>query len=123
MLVELDDAELQSQLLQLEADYQAAQADLSNAKAALNNALVSLRVNKGDIDINQVKLEKAQKIIPAIKTSLPNRPLPKNNWTTLVMIMKHCQKNSTIATMTWPVPKAVSAYYKLPYKRQLLILR
>lgn len=61
LLVELDDAELQSQLLQLEADYQAAQADLSNAKAALNNALVSLRVNKGDIDINQVKLEKAQK--------------------------------------------------------------
>lgn len=61
LLVELDDAELQSQLLQLEADYQAAQADLSNAKAALNNALVSLRVNKGDIAINQVKLEKAQK--------------------------------------------------------------
>ncbi|NII24711.1 HlyD family secretion protein [Pseudoflavitalea sp. X16] len=61
LVVELDDAELQSQLLQLEADYQAAQADLSNAKAALNNALVSLRVNEGDIDINQVKLEKAQK--------------------------------------------------------------
>ncbi|MBO9572212.1 MAG: HlyD family secretion protein, partial [Chitinophagaceae bacterium] len=61
LLVELDDAELQTQLLQLEADYQAVQADLSNAKASLNNALVSLRVNKGDIDINQVKLEKAQK--------------------------------------------------------------
>lgn len=61
LLVELDDAELQSQLLQLEADYQAAQADLSNAKAALNNALVALRVNKGEIAINQVKLEKAQK--------------------------------------------------------------
>lgn len=61
LLVELDDAELQTQLLQLEADNQAAQADLSNAKAALNNSLVSLRVNRGDIDINQVKLEKAQK--------------------------------------------------------------
>ncbi len=60
LLVELDDAELQSQLLQLEADHQAAEADLSNAKAALNNALVSLRVNRGDIDINQVKLAKAQ---------------------------------------------------------------
>jgi membrane fusion protein (multidrug efflux system) len=36
LLVELDDAELQSQLLQLQADYQAAQADLSNAKASLN---------------------------------------------------------------------------------------
>ncbi|WP_276479708.1 HlyD family secretion protein [Paraflavitalea pollutisoli] len=61
LIVELDDAELQTQLLQLQADYQAAQADLSNAKAALNNALISLRVNKGDIDINKVKLEKAQK--------------------------------------------------------------
>lgn len=61
LIVELDDAELQTQLLQFQADYQAAQADLSNAKAALNNALISLRVNKGDIDINKVKLEKAQK--------------------------------------------------------------
>lgn len=61
LIVELDDAELQTQLLQLQADYQAAQADLSNAKAALNNALISLRVNRGDIDINKVKLEKAQK--------------------------------------------------------------
>lgn len=61
LVVELDDAELQSQLIQLEADLAAARADLSNAKASLNNALVSLRVNKGDIDINAVKLEKAQK--------------------------------------------------------------
>jgi membrane fusion protein (multidrug efflux system) len=61
LIVELDDAELQSQLLQLEADYQAAQADVSNAKAALNNAIVSLKVNHGDISINDVKLEKAKK--------------------------------------------------------------
>lgn len=61
LVVELDDAELQTQLVQLQADYQAALADLSNAKAALNNALISLRVNKGDIDINKVKLEKALK--------------------------------------------------------------
>ena len=61
VLVELDDAELQSQLAQLDADYQTAEADLINAKAALNNAQVSLRVNKGNIDINQVKLEKAEK--------------------------------------------------------------
>jgi len=61
VLVELDDAELQSQLAQLNADYQTAEADLINAKAALNNAQVSLRVNRGNIDINQVKLEKAEK--------------------------------------------------------------
>jgi membrane fusion protein (multidrug efflux system) len=61
LVVELDDAELQSQLLQLQADYQAALADVSNAKAALNNAIVSLKVNHGDISINDVKLEKAKK--------------------------------------------------------------
>ncbi|ULQ55372.1 HlyD family secretion protein [Flavihumibacter rivuli] len=61
LVVELDDAELQTQLLQMQADYNAALADLENAKAALNNAFVSLRVNKGNIDINRVKLEKAQK--------------------------------------------------------------
>jgi len=61
LVVELDDADMQAQLLQLNADYQAAVADLENAKASLNNALISLRVNKGNISINQVKLEKAQK--------------------------------------------------------------
>lgn len=59
LVVELDDADLQSQLVQMEADYQSAIADLANAKASLNNALVSLRVNKGTIAINQVKLDKA----------------------------------------------------------------
>lgn len=61
LVVELDDAEIQTHILQLEADYQAAVADLSNAKASLNNAQISLRVNRGNISINQVKLEKAQK--------------------------------------------------------------
>ncbi len=61
LVVELDDAELQTQLVQMEADYQAAIADLANAKASLNNALISLRVNKGNISINEVKLEKASK--------------------------------------------------------------
>jgi len=59
LLVEMDDVELQTQLLQMEADYQTAIADLVNAKAALNNAVVSLSVNRGNIDINQVKLQKA----------------------------------------------------------------
>lgn len=61
LVVELDDADIQAQLVQLNADYAAAVADLQNAKAALNNALISLRVNRGNISINQVKLEKAQK--------------------------------------------------------------
>src|SRR4030095_12753764 len=60
LLVEIDDAELQAQLLQMEADYQTAIADLQNAKASLNNAVISLNVNRGNIDIDKVKLEKAQ---------------------------------------------------------------
>src|SRR5689334_3474935 len=60
LLVEMDDAELQTQLLQMEADYQTAVADLASAKASLNNAVVSLNVNRGNIDINKVKLDKAQ---------------------------------------------------------------
>jgi membrane fusion protein (multidrug efflux system) len=60
LLVELDDEELQTQLAQMEADYQAAEADVLNAKATLNNANVSLNVNKGTISLDQVKLQQAQ---------------------------------------------------------------
>lgn len=60
LLVELDDAELQTQLLEMEADYKQAEADLINAKAALNNAVVSLRINKGNIDLNDVRKKKAE---------------------------------------------------------------
>jgi membrane fusion protein, multidrug efflux system len=60
LLVELDDAELQTQLLEMEADYRQAEVDITNAKASLNNATVSLGVNKGSIDINKVKLQKAE---------------------------------------------------------------
>ncbi len=61
LVVELDDAELQTQLLQMEADYNAAIADLENAKASLNNAQISTRTNRGNIDISQVRLDKALK--------------------------------------------------------------
>lgn len=60
LLVQLDDDELQSQLLQMEADVKAAEADVENAKAGLNNAVVSLGTNKGNISLNQVKLQQAQ---------------------------------------------------------------
>lgn len=56
----IDDDELQVQLLQMEADYKAAEADILNAKAALNNASVSLKVNRGNITLNQVKQEQAK---------------------------------------------------------------
>lgn len=60
LLVELDDAELQTQLLEMEADYKQAEADLINARAALNNAVVSLRINKGNIDLSDVRKKKAE---------------------------------------------------------------
>ncbi len=60
LVVELDDQDLQSQLLQLEADYKVAQADIINARAALNNATVSLKVNTGSITLNDVKVQQAK---------------------------------------------------------------
>src|SRR6476469_4443992 len=59
LLVELDDAELQSQLLEMEADYQQSVAEVSNAKAQLSNAVTSLSVNRGNIDINDVNRNKS----------------------------------------------------------------
>jgi len=60
LVVELDDEELQTQLMQMEADYKAAEADILNAKASLNNAAVSLKVNKGDISLSELKLKQAE---------------------------------------------------------------
>lgn len=60
LLVELDDAELQSQLLEMEADLKQTEVDIINARASINNANVSLKVNRGNIDLNQVRLKKAQ---------------------------------------------------------------
>lgn len=60
LVVELDDAELQTQLLEQEADYKEAEVDVINAKATLNNTIVSLRVNKGNIDLSDVRSNKAK---------------------------------------------------------------
>jgi membrane fusion protein (multidrug efflux system) len=58
-LAELDDAELQSQLAEMEADSVQTDADIASAKAAVQNALVSLKVNKGNIEVSNVKLQQA----------------------------------------------------------------
>lgn len=60
LLVELDDAELQTQLLQMEADVKASEADIQNAKASLNSTVVSLNVNRGDISLSKVKAKQAE---------------------------------------------------------------
>ncbi len=59
LLVELDDAELQNQLAQMEADYVQTEADITNSNASLQNAVVSLSVNKGNIEVSNVKLQQA----------------------------------------------------------------
>lgn len=59
LLVELDTDELQTQLAQMQADVKASEADILNAKASLNSTVVSLGVNRGDIDLNNVKVEQA----------------------------------------------------------------
>lgn len=60
LLAEIDDAELQTQLLQMQADYNAAVADIANAEAQLNNAQVSTSVNKGNIELASIRLQQAQ---------------------------------------------------------------
>ena len=58
-LVELDDAELQSQLAEMIADSVQAAADVVNAKASLQNAITALEINKGNIAVGEVKLQQA----------------------------------------------------------------
>jgi membrane fusion protein (multidrug efflux system) len=60
LLIEIDDADLQTQLLQMKADYEAAQADILNAQAALKNAQISLNTNHGDIKLSSIKIQQAE---------------------------------------------------------------
>lgn len=58
LLVELDDAELKMQLEEQKADLQQTIAEVSNAKAQLENAILSLKNNKGVIDLKNIRLKK-----------------------------------------------------------------
>lgn len=77
LVVELDDAELQTQLMEMEADYRQSEVDIVNAKALLNNAVVSLSVNKGTIDINNVKLKKAEEDLARDKNLYASEAITK----------------------------------------------
>lgn len=61
LVAEIDDADLQTQLEEMDADLRQTEVDIVNANAALNNALVSLKVNRGNIDISDVKVKKIAK--------------------------------------------------------------
>lgn len=59
LVVEIDDAELQVQLLEQQSDLQQSMADVSNAQAQLENGILSLKTNKGVIDLRTIKQTKA----------------------------------------------------------------
>lgn len=59
LVVELDDAELQAILEEQKADLLQSTADVANAKAQLENATLSLKNNKGVIDLRNIRQKKA----------------------------------------------------------------
>lgn len=59
LVAEIDDAELQVQLLEQQSDLQQSMADVSNAQAQLENGILSLKNNKGIIDLRTIKQKKA----------------------------------------------------------------
>ena len=60
LLAELDDADIQVQMAQALADSVTAVADLQNAKVSLQSAEKSLSVNKGMLQLNEVKYTQAK---------------------------------------------------------------
>jgi membrane fusion protein (multidrug efflux system) len=59
LIVELDDAELQAQMVEAEADVQQAKTEVINAEATLQNALSTLAVNKANITLNELRKRKS----------------------------------------------------------------
>jgi membrane fusion protein (multidrug efflux system) len=59
LVAEIDDAELQVQLLEQQSDLLQSTADVSNAQAQLENGILSLKNNKGVIDLRAIKQKKA----------------------------------------------------------------
>lgn len=59
LIVELDDAELQAQMVEAEADVQQAKTEVINAEATLQNALSTLAVNKANIALNELRKRKS----------------------------------------------------------------
>lgn len=60
LLAEMDDADIQVQLAQAQADSITSVADLQNASVSLQSAEKSLSVNKGMLQLNEVKYSQAK---------------------------------------------------------------
>jgi membrane fusion protein (multidrug efflux system) len=109
-LVELDDAELQSQLAEMEADSAQVQADIANAKAAVQNAMVSLNVNKGNIEVANVKLKQAENDYNRNKNLLADQAITqkqlddsKYSFETAQKVFNNAQNDLTAAQSKIPV--------------------
>jgi len=112
LLVELDDAELQQQLEEMEADFAQADVDIINAKASLNNALVSLKVNKGNVELSAIRKQKALDDLQRDQNLYKSEAITKNNWMIPNLQWTMLPSNSKIARpIRWP-HKAVSLCWK-----------
>ena len=134
IVVNIDDADLQTQLAEMQADYNQTIADVENAKAALNNAVVSLKVNKGNIDISKVKLQQAEENLQRDKNLYSSEAITKKQLDDSRYAVETTQKqlensnndlstaNSRIAIMQTAVKKAEAAIEikKAKIEQQLL---
>lgn len=95
LVVELDDAEMRTELDEMNADYRQAEVDIENAKANLNNAMVSLSVNKGNIDINRVKLQQTSENLQRDKNLYNSEAITKKQFDDSRYAFETAQKQLT----------------------------
>lgn len=60
LLAEIDDADLQLQLQEMEADLAQAETDVTNARASIENQQASISASKANLEVAQARLDKAQ---------------------------------------------------------------
>jgi membrane fusion protein (multidrug efflux system) len=120
LVVELDDAELQTQLLEMEADYKQAEVDVINAKASLNNAIVSLRVNKGNIDLSQMRRKKAEDDLKRDQSLFADQAITKKQVDdSRFTVETTAQQVERTAKLILQQHKAVLPFWKQAFKKQL----
>lgn len=80
LLVELDDAELQTQLTEQEADLQQAISEVAYAKANKNAAIVTLQTNKGAVTLQSIRLNKAKQDAERDERLLHEEAITRKQW-------------------------------------------
>ena len=80
LLVELDDAELQTQLAEQEADLQQAISEVAYAKANKNAAIVTLQTNKGAVTLQNLRLNKAKQDAERDERLLKEEAITRKQW-------------------------------------------